>query len=913
MNKYCNSEDGSFKLVSGSLKELLDNSSISRHLKPEEAHCLQSLTSNYEGDKNRNKRRVPGTCMWLLEHEKYLRWCQEPTASLLWVSADPGCGKSVLSRTLVDEGLLKPNTGTTSICYYFFKDYDSSRQDSANAICAILHQLFVQKPVLLQYATPSLEHHGANLRTMFSALWSILEQSASDPAAGEIVCVLDALDECREEARKELIQTLAGFYSSQHRALTHLKFLATSRPYADIERAFHGGIKDMTSIRLRGEDESKQISKEIDLVIDIRVPHICGAREPPFDIDVQRFLISSLKSLDNRTYLWLHLTLDVIENTLESTIHDLRMLISRLPRSVEEAYEKILMRVSSSEHAQTAKSLLRIVLAALRPLTLGEIQIALAINKKLEHGEHCESYNDLVLQSEDAFRVKLRNLCGLFLSIVDSKVYLIHQTAKEFLISKHSNDRSTSLPKSASDVWRHSLAPVESNLILLKICLCYLLLCGTEGKSISLRYAARWIDHFQSARSRLDEAILQSTLNICGPRSSSFSKWWPEVSSEVYAIHSNLQDLRFRIENTDSWTSLMVVSLIGLETVVKFSLENSRANPITQDDNGQTALHFALEHRHLNVAKILVEENDVALNIPDNHGYTPLHSAAESGQLEFIKVFINPNGVALNSQNNEGNTALHLAAACDRLEVVKLLIKDNRVTPNLQNNDGDTVLHLAVELDQTNLAEFLIKDNRVEPNIQGQHGRTPLHLALQRGHLWVVRLLAEKQGVELNLQDESGRTPLHMAAERGCTETVRLRVEKHGVEFNLEDLPIEAFFWSPERVEQHFMWLNAKDKNDTTPLHTASQSGYTEIVKVLVEKQGVELNLQDKDGRTPLHTAAWNDHSDVVKVLIEKENHAFDFDPQQGVSLQEWALSKGYIELPRDRTQPKGHKRRRGE
>ena len=802
MNKFRNSEDGSFKLVSGSLKELLENTSISRHLKPEEAHCLQSLTSNYEGDKNRNKRRVPGTCMWLLEHEKYLRWCQEPTASLLWVSADPGCGKSVLSRALVDDGLLKPNTGTTSICYYFFKDYDSSPQDSANAICAILHQLFVQKPVLLQYATPSFGHHGANLRTIFGALWSILEKSAADPAAGEIVCVLDALDECREEARKELIQTLTDFYSSQHKARTHLKFLVTSRPYVDIERAFHRGIKDMTSIRLRGEEESKQISKEIDLVIDIRVPHICGAREPPFDIDVQQVLISCLKNFDNRTYLWLHLTLDVIENTLESTTHDLNMLISRLPRSVEEAYEKILMRVKSSEYAQTARSLLHIVLAALRPLTLGEIQIALAINKKLEHGEHCESYNDLVLQSEDAFRVKLRNLCGLFLSIVDSKVYLIHQTAKEFLILKNSNDRSTSLPKSTSEVWKHSLAPVESNLMLLKICLCYLLLCGTEGKSISLRYAARWIRHFKSVGSRIDESILQSTLNICEHRSPSFSKWWPA-------------------KTTNSWTSLMVVSSLGLETMVRYSLEKKSPKPNMQNEDGETALHLACEQGHLDVVKLLIKKDTGALNIPDNRGYTPLHSGVASGNADFVKVFINANGVELNLKDGYGYTPLHLAAAFERLEAVKVLIKTNRVVLNPKDNSG----------------------------------RTPLLIAARNWHTEVVRLLVEKQGVELNLQDQNGRTPLHIAARNGRTEVVRL----------------------------------------------------------LVEKQGVELNLQDQHGRTPLFIAARNGHTEVVRILVENENHVFDFDRRQGLSLQEWALSKGYIEYPPGLSPPLARKRRREE
>ena len=607
-------------------KELVDNASIRRRLTKEESHCLQSLTSNYEWDKNRNRQRVPGTCMWLLEHKKFFDWLREPTVSLLWVSEDPGCGKSVLSRALVNEGLLKPDTGATSICYFFFKDDDPDRQDSAKAICAILHQLFIQKPGLLHYAVRKFQYHGELLYTMFNELWGILEQSAADPTAGKIVCVLDALDECKEEARKELIQTLTRFYSSQGKSRTNLRFLATSRPYADIERAFHRGIKDMTSIRLRGEEESKQISKEIDLVIDVRVPHICGAREPPFELEVQQALISGLKRFQNRTYLWLHLTLDVIEDTLESTIYDLEKLIIRLPQRIEDAYEGILKRINASGHVEDARSLLHIVVAALRPLTLGEIQIALAVNKKLEHGEQCESYNDLVLQSEDAFRVKLRNLCGLFLSIVDSKVYLIHQTAKEFLISKNSNDRSASLPKSTLEVWRHSLAPVESNLILLKICLCYLLLCGTEGELIFLRYAARWTAHFQSARSKMDESILQSVLNICEPRSASFSKWWPQRSSvHIGHHHPHLSN------RTNSWTSLMVVSWLGLETVVKFSLEKKSAKLNIQSQDGQTALHLAWEQRHLDVVKTLIKENSVALNIPDNHGYTPLHLAADVG------------------------------------------------------------------------------------------------------------------------------------------------------------------------------------------------------------------------------------------------------------------------------------------
>ncbi len=510
MNKFRSPTDGNFNLVSDSLVELVELVNKARvrrekkeediERKKEEIACLQNfVTSDYQEDKDRNVRRVPGTCMWALKHKSFLRWSQDPTASLLWVSADPGCGKSVLSRALVDEDLLKPNSPTTSVCYFFFKDDDSNRQDCANALCALLHQLYVKKPSLLRYAKIEFQKYGEHLRNMFNKLWDILEKTAADPEAGEIVCVLDALDECSKKARETLIDRMAHFYSSRDKYHIKLKFLATSRPYLDIERAFRNVIEDMRSISLKGEDESGTISKEIDLVIHERVPRLCGAHCPPLEPEVQNALILRLRKFEHRTYLWLHLTLDVIRDTLESTIPRLERLVNRLPRTVEEAYEKILEKVNASGYAQEARNLLHIVVAAVRPLTLAETRIALAINEKIEYEGPCQSYNHLELQSEEAFRVRIRAMCGLFVSIVDSKLYLIHQTAREFLIPKNLSNESTSLNNPALGIWKHSLIPAESNLIVLRMCL-YVLhykrkpahpygLCSAElGYSLSIRY-----------------------------------------------------------------------------------------------------------------------------------------------------------------------------------------------------------------------------------------------------------------------------------------------------------------------------------------------------------------------------------------------------------------------------------------
>ena len=200
MNKFRGPEDTNFKLVSQSLNEMIEIFRINQSRTEKEDECIQCLTSNYRESKDRNEQRVPETCKWVLENSKFMDW-QKGIFSLLWVSADPGCGKSVLSRALIDDRLVSVAQEQPSLCYFFFKDDDESRKTRANALCAILHQFFVQKPALLKHEMPFYNNNGGKLRTMFRDLWDILILCALDSEAGEIVCILDALDECGEEAR----------------------------------------------------------------------------------------------------------------------------------------------------------------------------------------------------------------------------------------------------------------------------------------------------------------------------------------------------------------------------------------------------------------------------------------------------------------------------------------------------------------------------------------------------------------------------------------------------------------------------------------------------------------------------------------------------------------------------------------
>ena len=87
--------------------------------------------------------------------------------------------------------------------------------------------------------------------------------------------------------------------------------------------------------------------------------------------------------------------------------------------------------------------------------------------------------------SLDRLDKRIRQLCRLFIFIKESKIYLIHQTAKEFLISKH--NRSTNVH------WY--LGQRKTKIQMTKIRIKYLLmsdLVSNDGESIQslLDYSA---------------------------------------------------------------------------------------------------------------------------------------------------------------------------------------------------------------------------------------------------------------------------------------------------------------------------------------------------------------------------------------------------------------------------------------
>src|SRR5437588_2926953 len=156
-----------------------------------------------------------------------------------------------------------------------------------------------------------------------------------------------------------------------------------------------------------------------------------------------------------------------------------------------------------------------------------------------------------------SFGKSVKNWCGLFVRVIDSKIYLVHQTAREFLIKG---------PSSGQGNWQYTIYSKDSNFSLADICISYLSLEDFEMdplvidpnrshaeqypgylvKYSLLDYAAtHWAHHFRDSLTRQME-LVQFTQLICEGGSKRFLTWFQvywENTSPNYVFPDDFTNL----------------------------------------------------------------------------------------------------------------------------------------------------------------------------------------------------------------------------------------------------------------------------------------------------------------------------------------------------------------------------------
>ncbi|KAH8106102.1 hypothetical protein BXZ70DRAFT_886506 [Cristinia sonorae] len=180
-----------------------------------------------------------------------------------------------------------------------------------------------------------------------------------------------------------------------------------------------------------------------------------------------------------------------------------------------------------------------------------------------------------------------------------------------------------------------------------------------------------------------------------------------------------------------------------------FALAND-ASPRT----GLTVLHAASSRGHLNIVKwctcalryhicvshtlrIVVEHCGAIPDIEDREGETALHKAALHGHLQII-TYLLPDRADVHAQDADGWTALHNACSKGYLDIVRWLCESGGASADINGAKG--------------------------VDIRSKGGWTPLMNAASKGHLPVVLYLLTKQSADPLVRNNWGETAYDAAA-----------------------------------------------------------------------------------------------------------------------------------------------------
>ncbi|RYP45277.1 hypothetical protein DL768_008353 [Monosporascus sp. mg162] len=131
-------------------------------------NCLSDLRStDPRHDKNRIEQTKGGllrdSYRWILTHDDFLRWRDDPDSRLLWIKGDPGKGKTMLLCGIIDE-LKKQTANTTHLLSFFFCQATDDRLNNATAILrGLIYLLVDQQRSLLSHIQEKYDHAGKAL------------------------------------------------------------------------------------------------------------------------------------------------------------------------------------------------------------------------------------------------------------------------------------------------------------------------------------------------------------------------------------------------------------------------------------------------------------------------------------------------------------------------------------------------------------------------------------------------------------------------------------------------------------------------------------------------------------------------------------------------------------------------------
>ena len=210
---------------------------------------------------DRASRSRQGTSgKWFLKSEIFVQMQEQK--SLVWLYGIPGCGKTVLCSTVINELKARyTSSGEVVIAYFYFDFNDSSKQNPEDMARSLMLQFSEQSHSALEKVTGLYHTCGGGRRApaLAESISTIIEMIE---ALQEAFIILDALDECTNvPALMDAITTVQTLETCK------LHTVVTSRNLPEIEES----ISPLTSQRGKVRVGGSSVDQDIEAYIDSRI------------------------------------------------------------------------------------------------------------------------------------------------------------------------------------------------------------------------------------------------------------------------------------------------------------------------------------------------------------------------------------------------------------------------------------------------------------------------------------------------------------------------------------------------------------------------------------------------------------------------------------------------------------------
>lgn len=210
----------------------------------------------------------------------------------------------------------------------------------------------------------------------------------------------------------------------------------------------------------------------------------------------------------------------------------------------------------------------------------------------------------------------------------------------------------------------------------------------------------------------------------------------------------------------------------NIEDLKQFNgpLENLSLN---NDENGYSAIHYAIAQGDIEAVKYLVEKR-WSIDYPTSNDTkdTTIHLSIDSGNVMMLHYLVT-NGIDPNQCNLAGQNGLIYASYKNKLLHVSYLLHIKNIIKNAQDEDGNTALHHAVKNGNIVIVKELLKHN-VNTKKANREGMTALHIAAKTRNSYIAQLLLEKDIDLFKCTDNYRKTAYDYALEDQDSRTIEV-------------------------------------------------------------------------------------------------------------------------------------------